>query len=783
MKAPVIEPGNNTENGDELNVSQQQADRQFNGIADAEKNGTAGDLNNTDESAKQNSSGLSSAWNTNVGNNTAAGPKKNFQFGKLLKKSSPSLGIVGTLGIGGFILLALTSPSLLIVQLKETMVGRFNTQLSSMEARTNKLIYTKINAATSGYCSEKLTIRCKFSSMTQRQVDKLKAAGIEITPKKVGSVTGRVTPGKMTFKGQEITAANFTTIAGRDPSFRNALKQAYNPKYAGFTGKAWSAVATKFGLSKQKIELDADVEPDAAMAKINDIAKEGFDEAADGKIRIEVGKEKYPGCGTTPECLWSDEEYKAAEAAKAKVASAGDSASNDVRNSLSGLSSNVVWSFAKITGPLDTACTVYGGLNAISYAGKAIRAAQLMRYALIFMNVADTIKAGDSPKPGDVALLGTVLTTTVKSKDDASVTAIGSATDSFGYKYAAYGDSSAPKKSMNIANRFISGGGFVGDMSAVSDSILSTLGGKSNAKATCGVLANPLVQGASLVVGVAALLIPGVNVGKVISGDVIGGLYGVIVMNILPALLGDIIAGTVTKDIVGEEAGNAITSGSGALMSDQLAAQNGNAPMSKQDAIAYNNMQTEVNNRYIADELENTSPFDANNPNSFIGSIAAALIPLRSSSNPLTTLGSLFLTSFGKIIPQTSAETTAEYAKTLDVCQDLDVKDAGYAADPFCNIIRGIPPKYLDKDPLTVAEELIATEYIDSETEEPTQRYTDFINKCMTSEQPLGYANVEAGFSVADAQECIINDSNANLYLHYMDKQIEADLSLEDGSA
>jgi len=782
----TLTPGDNKK--DERNIGQDHSDRLVNRLNNTEQAGTV-DMSdfernygeNADSSQedanidklrdKEASSAPTPGWRNDV---TEPGSKK----GKItvkgwFKKSGPFLGIGGILGIGTLVLIGLTSPSLLIVQLKETMVGRFNTQLSSMEARTNKILYAKMNGATSGFCNEKLTIRCKYTTMSEKQVAKLKAAGIEVTASDSKTITGRIKPASLTFKGQTITPASFATTAGTNVEFRNALKQAYNPKYAGFVGKAWANVAGKYKINKQAPELNADEDPEKARAKINEIAKEGTEDTG-SRIRIDGD----PNCETAGCISEADAEKANTEASGMSEAAKNGSAANDVRARLSGINSGAVGSFFKLSAPLDYACQGYGALTTLSYAGKAIRAAQLVRYSVIFAGVADAIKAGISPEPEDVELLGSILTTTIADENDATKTAVGDATSSFGYRYAAYGDSGGTQQSMQIANRFIAGGGFVGELSTVTATITSLIGGRDNAKATCGFLANPVVQGASIVLGIASLFVPGANVGKVIASAAAGAAAGV-ALAIIPSMLADIVAGTVTQDIVGEEAGNAIASGSGALMSDSLAAQNGNAPMSKSDALAYNNLQAETNDQYIADELENTSPFDATNPHTFVGSMVAQLLPLQSKSNPLTTLGSFLNSSVRNLTPSSSALTTAEYEKALNVCQDLDVVEAGYAADPFCNVIRGIPPKYLDRDPFVVIEWLIANGYLTSD-ETPTQKYTDFINQCMLNEEPLGYKNMDTGFDKQAAQDCVIDDGNANLYLGFLDGRVELGLSDED---
>ena len=784
-----------SEQDEDKNIGQRHADRTFSGLSDAERRGTVdttpGSTNMDDfENSFKNDAanvaddtetrrreheagGAPGGWEDNTGQNTST--KKKGRFKGLFKKASPALGVGGILGIGGFVLIGLTSPSLLIVQIKETMLERFNTQLSSMEARSNKLLVSKIEGATSGTCGSKITIRCKFTTMSEKQVNKLKAAGIEVVPDDKVRIAGRVKPTGLTFEGKTIAPKDFTRMANTDPAFRSALKQAYNPKYAGFVGKAWANVAAKFKINKKTPDLGAGADEAKAREKINTIAREGVEDTG-GRVRAVASDADCEGS----KCITQEQADKMnADAAEVEKGAKDGSAAKAVREKLSGINSGAVTNIFKITGPVDYYCQLYGGVTALTYAAKAIRAAQLVRFAMIFNGMADSIKAGKSPPPEDVALLGSILTTTITDSKDPTKTLVGSATDSFGYRYAAYGDSGGSKQSMSIANRFMAGGGMVGELSAVSTTASSLLGGREGASQKCGFLANPFVQGGSLLLGAAAMLVPGVNVTKVLVSAAAGAAISVGI-SLLPGLLADIVAGTVTDNIVGEEAGNAFTSGSGALMSDALAAQNGNGPMSKADAIAYNTQLIEVKNQYIADELRDTSPFDPYNPHSFVGSIVASILPAQSSSNPLHTIGSILQSSVVNIIPKSSAVSKEEYAKTLNVCNDPDITDVGYAADPFCNVIRGIPPQYLDKDPVAVIDELKTQGYLDPDTEEPTETYTNFINSCMRNEEPLGYASAESGFDIKAAERCVITNDNVNLYLHFMDTRIELGMSDED---
>ncbi|MGH7218307.1 MAG: hypothetical protein ACREGE_02605 [Candidatus Microsaccharimonas sp.] len=782
------------ERQDEKNIGQEHADRRFNDLAGAEKRGTVdmsdfernygenADSSQEDASIERARRGESEkatgAPDAEFRNNVQGRPsKQRGRFKGWFKKASPALGIGGGIGIGGLILMALTSPSLLFFQLNSTMLEKFNTQLASMETRSNKLLMAKIDGSTKGFCSSAVSIRCKYTTLSDKQLEKFKKAGIEVVPDEKKSITGRTKPLSYTFKGQSITANNFTSVASTNAEFRSALRQAYNPKYAGLAGKAWSAVATKFKISKTPPELGAEDES-RTRQKLATIAREGFSEADLDTSKIQAGDKIDPDC--KEDCrTYSEEEARNARAIEADAKSGATG--NKVSSALSDIGGEVAkaGNVFKITGIVDDACMGYAALNGLTYAAKTIRAAQLVRYAMIYLSISDAIKAGESPSQKDIEFLGNTLTATKKDPNDLTKTLVGSATDSFGYKYAAYGDSSASQRSMDISNRFMAGGGLVGEISQTSTYVLSFLGGnRGAARSTCAVLGNPFVQAGSLLAGVAMLFVPGANVAKMVGSAAVHVTIAVAI-SMLPALLADIVAGSVTEDISGEEAGNAITSGSGKLLSDSLAGQNGAAPMTKDDALAYNSLQTQTTNQYIADELENTSPFDATNPHTFIGSIASTLLPLQSSSNPITSIASLLASSVKGILPQSSAASDAEYEESLNVCNDLDVQEAQYAADPFCNVIRAIPPQYLNRDPIEVATQLIDSGLL-GEGGVPQGAYAEFVDKCITSLEPLGYAEGEQEFNPDNAKECIIDSENANYYLNYMDSRIEAGMSGEE---
>lgn len=685
-----------------------------------------------------------------------------------LRRKGP-LGIIIALLLGGGIgITALLSPSLLVIHFKEIMTDKFNTQLASMEVRTTKLISAKIDSTTGGICTTKINLKCKFSSMSVKQVEKFGAAGIEVEYEK-RNIVGRAKPINFIFEGNVIDPKDFNNQLRINSNFRSAVSVAYNPKLAGFSDNVWRKFADLRKLVKTaNITGSNDAE---RTANLNNSTKNGSETAP---RRVNAGENVDPRC--TENCAKHTEESanelnsradQFTSDSQSGVKSGTIALGEVTKASQTGLSSAL--NVFKATGVADTACQAYGAVQTVGYAAKTVRAVQLARYAMAFFNMADMIKSGDA-KPEDVAYLGGILTNV--GYDAVSAVKRGSATDSYGYKYAAFGDTG---KMSNFTSQFLVGGGLTGDLINVSNSINSLTGG--NAKATCRTLANPWVQAGSLVGGIALMIVP-TGAGQAASvlrlaGQAAASIAFSVALLVLPELLKDIVAGNVTEGISGEDSGDAATSGAGVLMGG-LANNGGNSPMSKDDALAYNSIQGDILKQNAQDDIARLSPLDTSSRHTFLGSIVASLIPTVSSNTSVVgksvgTIGSIVSTSMASIFPQSSAVTNEQYGKALDVCQDFDYNELGIATDPFCNVIYGIPPQYLDKDPLVVVDELGGQ--IDEYTGEPLGEYKTFVSDCIERSEPLGSSGPSQEGN--EGKNCIINSSNANYYLNFIDQRID----------
>ena len=701
---------------------------------------------------------------------SSEGKNKKRDFRAILRGKGAIGALVGLLFGAGLGFSALLSPSLLIVHMKEIMVAKLDTQLTSMSARDTKLLNTKISNTTKGLCTSVVSIKCKFSTMSEAQVKNFRDAGIGVEPD-IPNAGTRTKPSGYIWKDNKISASEFAKLSSSDPEFKLALRKGYNPKYAGLAGKAWFAAAKFLGISKKEPDLEGATDEER-MKKLNEDAKNGD---TNNTKRTAAEFEKEGECNT--ECAQAKADEINAAASNLEEDGKSGAAAKKAKALLEGAPAESLAGAAKITTVADDYCLAYSTINAVGFAAKTIRTVQEARYAMVFWTAADEIKATGGLSSKTASFLGNILTSV--SKDAKGNTISGSATDSFAYKYLANGDTTASKKSMNIANRFLAGGGFTGDLLNFSNTVESFFpGGRQGARDTCGVLSNPIVGGVSLIAGVATLFVPGANVAKFVIQGVSAALLAT-GLSLLPALLSDIIAGTTTADITGEAAGTAMAVGGGKILSDSVAGLNGNGLMNKTDAAAYMGAQAGVAASYGKDESLALSPFDPTNQYTFLGSIVTKLLPIAGSiSNAgsfVASFGSILSTSLTSIIPTSNALTTEQYTTALNVCQDRDSTEANYATDPFCNVIRGIPLKYLNKDPLLVVDELISSGDLTADTQLPTPQYQSYIDQCIDNTSPPGYDTADTtGFDARRAKECIINDDNANKFLNYLDTRVQA---------
>jgi len=301
-----------------LNPGQIHAEKQFNGLKNAEENGNSqdkpkgnnsSDTNNIDN-VKNAEDNPNSDWKNNVSGEKPDTKKVGGRF-SFIKKKGPLTTIILTVVGGGIGIGGLLSPGLLIVNLKEMMVGKFNAQLTSMDIRTNKILKNK-TLGNFGVCTSVISIACKYSSMSDKQIANFKKAGIDIEIDESKTILGRNKPSKLTFEGDVITPEKFSSELATNTKFRAAVKKGYNPLFAGFADKIGNKVLFTFG-GKKGVKLNGDT-PEEKLGDIQDVTKNPVDpeiKGLDSSPPDASDTNKYPGGETDTNYLKDSADFKA----------------------------------------------------------------------------------------------------------------------------------------------------------------------------------------------------------------------------------------------------------------------------------------------------------------------------------------------------------------------------------------------------------------------------------------------------------------------------------------
>lgn len=784
---------------DELNPGQIHADNTFDALKKAETNGNS--LDNSEE-VKDKEQKPASDWVNNVtGQNKNTETSGLNKFKSFAKKKGATIAIIAVLLGGGIGIGSFLSTGLLLVQIKETLFSKLDTARLSSTARSEKIIASKLSKSVNG--SSESAIADKFNKMSKVEVDGFKKAGVEVTGVEEAGLT-KVE--KLSIEGKAITSENFVSELKTNNVFSSAMQKFYNSKLAIYFGDTFDKVMSLFRISKKAPTFQGE-DYDTKMTELEKITKEKT--AVKETAHVQAEEDINPSNGKA---------YSEAEATLANEnintmnelvhETGGGSTTSKILNGAEDVATGTV-NVIKITGIADEVCTLYRTSLAIGYAAKTVRAMQLAFYAMMFLNVADQIKAGVA-KDTDVSFLGSILTK--ESTDDYGQKQ--TATDSFGYKYAAYGQTNNMPTS---AMQYMTAAGFSGLMVGFIEKLTPGVVDK-----TCKVLGNPIVGFLSLGVGVAFLIVTlgqgtatlatlGVAMKAALKSPAAWAAAGIALGEVfLPGLLKDIIAGNlVDKNTVGAYAGDAITSGSSAIMGT-TAKYGGNSPLTPAQAVAYNNMSNEIAVQDAKREAE-ANPFDLTNKNTFVGSIAYQLIPyiskMSSLSTSISSVASIVTGSIATILPKNTSAATDQYT----MCSDVKYRELGIATDPFCNIIYGIPTDSLNDDPIAVINTLLNVKdnsdetgntkipQIDSTTGQPIDKYTNFVSECINRTLPLGNTSDEIT-SYGDGSECLfgkeyeilparmigkkyypaVTINNKFFYIHYIDQRIQDDLDGTD---
>jgi len=712
-------------------------------------------------------------------------PQQRVTFKSIFKKKGPLGVIIAVLLGGGGLASIVLVPGLGIVHLKETMVGDLNDQFAAFDIRSDHMFKAKLKnlQASASICSSSVKIRCKFATMTDKQVKRFVDAGFTVETE--DRPFGRKVITSLTLPDSDRPLTNPQDLMERrnDPNVRSAINKVHNPYFASFSDSKFGQVLKGvFGISKKKQitattpeGISEEIGKKTAGASVRtDSVKTGPDKNGDQSRYYEDGN------GTKIFESEDPDAFKKLEDSANKITSGAEQAKESGTKAVTGVLSGAAKGLL-ITGIADSACTVYNTANAVAAASKAIRSVQLAQYSMVFLGTADAIKAGEAT-PEEVSYLGNILTATDTEKrviNDSGVEVDNpnygkNGFDSPGFQVAAY--NAAPTLTTE-SQQFMVGGGLSGTLSGVMDNITAGLSlgidsGRAVIRNTCATIQNPVVRAVGLIGGV-ALSIGSFGVGTALMA---GGSVAIsLALPFLEAMLADMVAGKVVdKDTKGTDSGNAIFAGTATVMGT-VAQNRGMKPLTEAELQPYLALSDKVENEYIAQarfEAKET-PLDIMNQYSFLGSFARSLVPISSRATEST---SGLLASIPKLLsaPFTQYATSVKAASfnpdRFTKCDDMGYEELGIAADVFCNVRYGLSPQELALDPEVVLEFMIAGNHITGEGKPKSDTYKNFIKNCVERVDGWGETSVEGGDVGIDCMT--VSDQNSYFRVYTFDKTV-----------
>lgn len=754
-------------------------------ISAGDASGKASDPSrNIDNTRDQESRGGS--WNNKFsGNNT----KQKFSLKGSLKKKAP-LGLIGLLvgGLGGIGMLL--SPSIALMHIKETVVNKFDTMSSVLEQRSVLVMKDRMFGTTVG-C--KIKVQCKFSGLTQRQMDRLHAQGAKLYDAQGKEITEknalrRYTGGSKLklASGEEVSAKDFKLKYFTSPELRSVGRSVYASRFLSFNDKIAQKIRAdkklvtnpKWGEEGDDKSTRKDIHSAVSGESYNTTA-EAAPTQNDSNGRPLPPDQQPPDFGPDTQAINEEAARLNADANAGKLVPPLPADAPSVAGM--GVSATPTGMMSKVVGFLNPAsiavglCTTYQLTSALIDATKLIQLSQKMRYATQFLSTSDKLMAGDgSSAEAEKAM-------TILERPDQYGNTFG---DSFSYQYAAYG---------TVTDTPINSSADGNDTTRLLASTIQwanhELGGPGFLKGACHVITNPWTQGilalTSFIPGpnelfkgalklvekggmekVTALITSKISklVEKNLSADALKSaaktasrdlwqmskgplalfMAGYLLERYGVPYLARVISGTgLTGDENGPTAMDTITTGFNAVNAS-TAQQRGMTPLTKDQYMTYNQFNTGSTATYVADMQAKSNPFDLMNPYSTGNAMASAYYMFSSKLNafrggsfnllsaPAAILSNL---SPGRLLSSPSLADANQTQASLNYCPDSYLQSHNLATTPDCSVIYGFNDINMLKntDPTTgVTKWMLDNNQIDGDGNPlPGSAFADFQSKCI----------------------------------------------------
>jgi murein DD-endopeptidase MepM/ murein hydrolase activator NlpD len=737
---------------DDQNIAQKDADRKVSGALNNRENQAADKLSGEDRSVA-----ISKREKDGAGHSVSLSPKVGPMSVKAKKKRGGPIAVIISL----FSVLAIgsaTLPTLGPIAFVENVFKDLDDQLAALDIGRDKLFRNKLPSKDKAELIKgctKLSIRCKFATLSNRQVKKLESQGIKITASESKNILGmkRVIPENVNFNGQDYSAENFSKELNTNREASNALRRANNMTFLGMSdGSFMTNVLKRFGITKKPTELSGRTTKERVSALLkrtiggtaSDITllhpkqvNESITEVVDSKgktIKVSELPDDYKiiaGDTRNPPVAYSPEEASKIEKDLSKIKDAKPP-SRTTKAAIGALSVVGIW---------DIACSVKNMIGAAAVAAKIANQMEMIVYAAGISTKVYEMKAG-AISPEDAEAIGQFFTETDNRREIPDIGASAAdessplemmpnpnygknALDSQLYQMSSSGSGVArpsPQFSLGMGqNSLLSG------VSATADvfSTITNVGVGGNG--TCEVVQHGLTRLIGMVVG--GVLAVGSG-GAALAGQIALAAGLIAAMATIETILNNALGGSIIEmaDLESDTVarGDAMWTGI-AGMTGVSAQGRGLMPGTTEQITEYANLRNDVNEKYAEIEREDAHMFDIYNQYSFIGSFARSVINYMptnlSLSSSLYSLSSIVKSGlsnpFNSMVKASSVIDSSRFSQ----CDDTAYNGGGGSntgvfidADVQCNIRYVMPSKDLALDPEDVALYMERNGYVENDS-------------------------------------------------------------------
>ena len=575
------------------------------------------------------------------------------------------------LGLFLILLIVLLPSSLVVTQVSNVILDKFNYQDVSLEERSNQLMKEKIDNLSTDKVSKYRRVN-DYLTFSSTLTNSLEQEGFQIAED------------KFSYNNETLSGDDYIREVNSASELSKSKDTALNIRRLAFQDDVWQRATSYININQNGYPSDAKNTED-----FEKVETEYYGSQSNYRFDTNGSNDS----NTILSQSLSEMNQTATELSDSKKASANQPFDNFATTSADVIAEGGI-------------CGLYQNSLFLQEYNQTRRSDQSMQAASLLLSVGEKIKAGDATQE-EVRYIADKLTLS-QSYDlpNGNTITTDPGTDSVGYKYA----SGIGVDDLDYsAEKYVNGANpTTAKITKLLDKSFSTVGG-TIAKSLCGE-----VEEESFFSGFFSKLanfLTGFNLSD--NQELISLLNyensRLITENTLDSMTGHNLA----PNIAGEDFVNAAVSGGGKLFGT-VALARGNNILPKDKAIAYISRQNELNAKRAKIDQQSRSPFDIHSQNTFIGSLISKNIGLINKTDTISsTLANIINATkkqLASLTPLSKAQSQIDLMNSLSMCEDTQKQALGdsLGLDMMCNYVLGVDPAYINTPSEEVIDKLVA---------------------------------------------------------------------------